>query len=226
MREPDCAAGSEAVYAGMAVSKKWIELKTSSSEHVARIAYTAQGMAEALARLHLEMPALIALEASGGLELRLSVELIAAGFTIVIADPRQVRDYALARNLLKWGERGDAVALASFALALSSRRPTIKPEDAQALRDMRDRQRQLGEMRDQEILRLEQASPAQRRSLLHHLAWLDKCLGELDSDMLRRLRASDVWRVRENLLRGIAGANVLCFPTSMRRAGVIMETLP
>jgi transposase len=71
---------------------------------------------------------------------------------------------------------------------------------------MVSRRRQLIDMRVQETLRLgTAASKPLEKSLNKHIAWLDKRIAEIDTDLTKRLRGSDAWRTKDDLLRGIPG---------------------
>jgi transposase len=60
-------------------------------------------------------------------------------------------------------------------------------------------------MRVQEILRLGTASKVQKKSLTAHITWLNKRITALDEEMTKRLRASSVWKSKDDLLCGIPG---------------------
>ena len=59
-------------------------------------------------------PALVVLEASGGLETGLVAELVAAGLPAAVVNPRQVRDFARATGQLAKTDKLDARMLARF----------------------------------------------------------------------------------------------------------------
>ena len=72
------------------------------------------------------------------------------------------------------------------------------------------RRRQLIAMRVQETLRLgTAASKPLQKSLNKHVAWLDKQVTEIDADLNQGLRASDIWRAKDDLLRAIPGAGAI-----------------
>ena len=54
------------------------------------------GWAQIITRLRAVSPALVVLEATGGLEIPLTGALVAAGVPVVVVNPRQVRDFAKA----------------------------------------------------------------------------------------------------------------------------------
>lgn len=45
----------------------------------------------------------------------------------------------------------------------------------------------------------------QGESLKEHIAWLDKRIKEIDTDLTARLRKSEAWRVKDKLLQSIPG---------------------
>lgn len=65
-------------------------------------------------------------------------------------------------------------------------------------------------MRVQETLRLGTAATLSlRKNLKAHVAWLDKQIAQLDGDLSKRLRASEVWKAKDDLLRGIPGVGAV-----------------
>jgi transposase len=151
-------------------------------------------------------PTLVVMEASGGLEQRLAAELAARGVRLAIVNPRQVRQFARASGELAKTDALDARILCAFARAI---RPQARPPhdaDTRDLADLLSRRRQLVDMRVQELQRQHTASSrAMRKSLAEHVAWLDKRIDRLDDDMGQRLRDSDAWRAKDDLLRSIPG---------------------
>ena len=63
-------------------------------------------------------PAMVLLEATGGLELPLVAALAAAALPVVVVNPRQVRDFARATGTLAKTDALDAAVLAHFADAI------------------------------------------------------------------------------------------------------------
>jgi transposase len=80
------------------------------------------------------------------------------------------------------------------------------------------RRRQLVTMRVQESLRLgSTASKALQKNLKLHIAWLDKQIGQLDDDLTKRLRSSDVWKAKDDLLRSIPGVGAVTSLTMLAK---------
>jgi transposase len=205
------------IFVGIDISKDTLDIGFQPPGHTGELPHDEQGISEATRRLREAEPRLVVLEATGGLETELAASLMAAGVAVVVVNPRQVRDYAKATGQLAKTDRIDALVLADFARAI---RPELRPmKDAltRELDDLVTRRRQLVEMRVQESLRLGRASKVQQKSLKSHIAWLDKRIEEIDTDLRQRLRASPAWRTKDDLLRSIPGVGATTSATLLAK---------
>ena len=197
-------------FVGIDVSKDTLDVRIEPDTQALSVAYNDEGIGQVCQRLIEAAPTLIVMEATGGLETRLASELAAKGLKVAVVNPRQVRDFAKATGQLAKTDRVDAAVLAAFARAI---RPAVRPlkdTDTRALDDRVTRRRQLIAMRVQETLRLgTAASKPLQKSLNAHIAWLDKRIAEIDTDLTQCLRASEVWRTKDDLLRGIPGVGAV-----------------
>jgi transposase len=161
------------------------------------------GIATLVARLQTVQPTLMVLEATGG-DQRVVVAALAVTGLPVVVNPRHARDVAKATGPLAKTDALDARALAHVAEAV---RPTPRPlPDAQAdeLRALLAR-RHLVAMRTAEQNRLGNASLRLQADIQAQITWLNTRLTALDDDRDTTLRASPVWREREELLRSVPG---------------------
>ncbi len=197
-------------FVGIDISKNTLDIRIEPAGESLHVAYDDAGIAEVGQRLAAVTPVLIVMEATGGLETRLASELAARGLPVAVINPRQARDFAKATGQLAKTDRVDAAVLAAFARAI---RPAIRPlrdADTRELDERVTRRRQLVAMRVQETLRLgTAATPSLRKNLKAHVAWLDKQIAQLDGDLSQRLRASEVWKAKDDLLRGIPGVGAV-----------------
>jgi transposase len=162
-------------------------------------------MATLVARLQAMHPTLMVLEATGGYQRAVVAALAAAGLPVAVVNPRQARDFAQATGQLATTDALDARALAHVAEAV---RPTPRPlPDAQAdeLRALLARRRQLVAMRTAEQNRLGSAPARLQADIQAHITWLNARLAALDDDLDTTWRASPVWRAREARLRSVPG---------------------
>lgn len=204
-------------FVGIDIAKDSLDFCIEPDGEVLHLAYDDKGIAQVVKRLAQVAPTLIVMEATGGLEMRLASELAAKGLPVAVINPRQARDFAKATGQLAKTDLVDAAVLAAFARAI---RPAVRPlkdADTRELDDLVTRRRQLIDMRVQETLRLGTASKVQRKSVAAHIAWLDKRIGELDDDLTKRLRVSEVWRTKDDLLRGIAGVGAVTSLTMLAK---------
>jgi transposase len=179
-------------------------------EKTLHVAYDEAGIKQIVDRLKEVSPTLIVIEATGGLEIRIATELASKGLQVAVINPRQARDFAKATGRLAKTDQVDAAMLAAFAKAIRPQARPLRDEDTCALNDMVSRRRQLIDMRVQETLRLgTAASKPLQKNLSKHIAWLDKQIAEIDADLTKRLRNSDVWRIKDDLLRGIPGVGAV-----------------
>ena len=193
-------------FVGIDVSKSTLDVCIEPAVQTLHVAYDEAGIKQIAVRLKEVNPTLIVMEATGGLEVRIATELASQGLPVAVINPRQARDFAKATGQLAKTDQVDAAMLAAFAQAIRPQVRSLKDADTRALDDMVMRRRQLIDMRVQETLRLgTAASKPLEKSLNKHIVWLDKRIAEIDTDLANRLRKSDVWRTKDDLLRGIPG---------------------
>jgi transposase len=196
-------------FVGIDICKDSLDLCIDPEDELLHLAYDDEGIAQVVKRLRQVAPTLIVMEATGGLEMRLASELVAKGLPVAVINPRQARDFAKATGQLAKTDLVDAAVLARFARAIRPAARPLKDADTRELDELLTRRRQLIDMRVQETLRLGTASKLQRKSLAAHIAWLDKRIVKLDDDLSKRLRASDAWRTKDDLLQGIPGVGAV-----------------
>jgi transposase len=192
-------------FIGIDVAKAQLEFAGRPGGATGMVPNAVDGIEALVAQLRALAPALIVLEATGGYEAAVVAALATAGLPVVVANPRQVRDFARATGQLAKTDAIDAQVLALFAERV---RPTPRPlpgEAAQALDALLTRRRQLIEMLTAERNRLLIARPAVRRDLQQHIRFLERRLREADDDLHSAVKASPVWRVKDDLLQSVPG---------------------
>ncbi len=149
------------------------------------------GIADLVSRLKPLAPALVVVEATGGLELPLVAALQVAGIPVTAINPRQARDFARAIGRLAKTDAIDAEVLARFAEAV---RPDARPlpsAEVRALDALLSRRQQLLGMRVMESNRLGACpDPTVRAGLERHIAWLGGEVAEADRLLAEAVKAS------------------------------------
>lgn len=196
---------SEPVFVGLDVAKATLDIALRPTGEHWQVANDEPGIAELVARLRRVKPALVVCEATGGFERPVVAALAAAGCPVVVANPRQVRDFAKATGQLAKTDRIDADVLALFAERV---RPTPRPladETAQLLDALLTRRRQLLEMLVAEKNRLGFAPRPLHGGIREHIRWLERELADVTGEVASLIEASPVWRAKDDLLQSVPG---------------------
>jgi transposase len=192
-------------FVGIDVSKAHLDVASRPAGPAARHPNDEPGITSLVAELAAQPPALIVLEATGGLEVPVASALAAAGLAVAVVNPRQARDFARATGRLAKTDALDAAALAHFAEAIRPEPRPLPDDAARELAALVARRRQLVEMRTAERNRLHTASAAVRPGVEAHVAYLTAEIDGTDRRMGEAIRASPAWREKDDLLRGIPG---------------------
>jgi transposase len=171
------------------------------------------GITALVRRLQEIGPQLIVLEATGGYQRAVVAALATAGLPVVVVNPRQARDFAKATGQLAKTDALDARALAHFAEAIRPAPRPLPDTQTEELRALLARRRPWVGMRTAEQNRLGSAPRRLQADIQVHITWLNERLAALDDDLDTTLRASPVWREREELLRSVPGIGPVCART-------------
>ena len=195
---------SEPRFVGIDVSKAHLDVAVRPTGTSWALPYDETGIDGLIPQIVDLGPALVLLEATGGLEVPLVAALAAAALPVVV-NPRQVRDFAKATGTLAKTDTLDAGVLAHFADAV---RPSVRPlkdAETQVLNSLTARRHQVMTMLVAEKNRLGSAISAVSPRIEAHIAWLEQELSDLDQGLRQTLRRSPVWREKDDLLRTVPG---------------------
>jgi len=206
------------VFVGIDISKQSLDVHIAPPGHSLKVDYDDAGVGKLVERIEAAKPTLVVMEATGGYEARLASELAAKGLPVAVINPRQARDYAKATGQLAKTDRVDAIVLCGFARAIRPQVRPLKDEDTEELDALVSRRRQLVEMRVQERLRMAATvSKKIRKGINDHILWIDQCIGQVDSELKDRLRRSDIWRPKVQLLESIPGVGAVTTTTLLAK---------
>ena len=193
------------MFVGIDVAKAHLDIALRPTAEGWRVANDDAGITPLVARLQALQPALIVLEATGGLEVPVTAALSAVGLPVVVVNPRQARDFAKATGRLAKTEALDAHGLAPFAEAVRPAPRPLPDAQTQALSAQLARRRQLLDMLTAEKNRLHRAPRTIQGDIQAHITWLERRLAALNDDLGRAVRASPVWRAQDDLLQSTPG---------------------
>ncbi len=197
------------MFVGIDVAKAELVVVVRPSGDTWTVPNDASGLRTLVQRLEHTAPTLLVLEATGGYELPCVAALLAAALPVVVVNPRQVRDFARSTGQLAKTDRLDAGVLALFAERVQPAVRSLPDPATRALVALMARRRQLVEMLVAEQNRLGlQRGRGDRQvtlSLKQTIAFLTRQLAMTDTDIGTMVRASPVWRARDDLLRSVPG---------------------
>jgi transposase len=190
---------------GTDVSNATLDIAVRPTGEIWQVANEDRTLPDRVARLRALAPTRIVLEATGGFEHAVVAALAAGGLPVIVANPRQGRDFGRSCGQLAKTDRIDAALLALFAERVQPELRPLPSEAAQVLEAFLTRRRQLLEMLIAERNRLGFAKRPIRRDIDQPIRWLEKRLRGVDRELEAASHASPVWRATEDLLRTVPG---------------------
>jgi len=192
-------------FVGIDVSKATLEVAVRPENTRWAVSNDEEGIAELAGRLRVMKPAMVVLEASGGLQVALVAVLGEAKLPVVVVNPRQVRDFAKATGRLAKTDAIDADVIAHFGEAVRPEIRPLKSAEAQELADLLARRRQLVDMLTAEKNRLYTARKRIRKDIEAHIAWLEKRLKDVNADLSKSIKQTPAWQQKDEILQSTPG---------------------
>lgn len=198
---------------GIDVAKDWLDVAEWPDNAAWREPNDEPSIAALVERLRQREPAVVVLEATGGLECPLVAALAAAHLPVVVVNPRQVRDFARATGRLAKTDAIDARVLAQFGEAVEPQPRPLPDQATQELAALVTRRRQLVQMLTAEKNRLRIAARPVQRDIQQHIRWLERRLADLDGDLRKTIQSSPLWRDRDQVLQSAPGVGFVSSST-------------
>ncbi|WZO97118.1 IS110 family transposase [Isosphaeraceae bacterium EP7] len=193
-------------FVGIDVSKAHLDVASRPDGLEVRLPNSPAGIASLVGQLSASPPALVLLEATGGLERAAAVALAEAGLPTRIVDPARVRHFARSIGQHSKTDALDARVLAHFAEAVRPEARELPDEQTRDLQALLDRRRQLVAMRVSEQNRLKQTSTvAVKADLKAHITYLSDQVEPMDRSIGERIEAKTEWKLRDEVLRSVPG---------------------
>ncbi len=205
----------KAVFAGIDVSKKTLDLDCYPASHRAQFPNNEGGHQALAAKLQDMRPSWVIVEATGGLETALVGVLAMAGLPVAVINPKQARDFARAIDVLAKTDSVDAAVLARFGEAVKPALRPFKSADLRELEEILTRRRQLVDMLTAERNRKQQASLRMATEIDEHLEWLERRIKGADIDLGQAIKASPLWKAKSDLLSSIPGVGKVTVSTML-----------
>lgn len=193
-------------FVGIDVSKADLDLCSLPSGARHRLANSTPGHQQLLQLLPPPGEVLIVLEATGKYSRAVAAELLQQGHLVAVINPRQVRDFAKAMNVLAKTDRVDAAVIAQFALKVQPRTLQQLPEKQGELDALVTRRRQLLQLRVAEQNRCEaMESSIVRKSLLKTIKHFDVQLEIIEEAIAKLIESDEQWKNKSDLMQSVPG---------------------
>ena len=194
------------VCVGIDVAKAKLDVFVDTLDQLFTVDNTVAGVQQILDRLSVHPVQLIVIEATGRHHRRLAVDLMLAGLTVAVVNPRHAREFARAQGQLAKTDHLDARLLADFARRMSPRPSDKPPANQPLLLNLIARRRQVTQMTAAEKMRLHDADDKITRGMINKvLRVLDQQREDLDRQIARLIESDDDWNNRKNLLTSVPG---------------------
>lgn len=206
---------SSEIFVGIDVSKHELEAGILPGSRTWKTTNNDRGIAELAIQLIETKPTLVVMEATGGLERRIHAVLEEMGLAVSVINPRHVRNFAKAMGVLAKTDSIDALVLAQYAQSLRPEPRPGKDKQTRELEALVMRRTQLVDMLTAEKNRRKTAPKRVQGSLEGHIAWLEKCLKEIDKDINSFIKAMPIWREKDEIIQSAPGAGPVLAAGSM-----------
>ena len=193
-------------FAGIDISKHKLDLALSGNKSVTSFSYTPTGLKTLIRFLKTHAPELVCLEGTGGVERKLIDELHHNGFFVSKVNPRQIRDFARARNQLAKTDAIDARIIADFAKLMNPRITQPLSKSRQKLLDLTTRRRQVKHMLVQEKNRLATVADSQVcRMIQQSIRFYEKQVARLEEQVQQLIKRDEQMQATADLMQTVPG---------------------
>ena len=205
-------------YIGVDVSKAKLDISDSQQSIPSSVENDSAAIVETIVgAISSPDTTLVVCEGTGGYERKLVCAMHAAGVPVVVANPRQVRDFAKGSGIAEKSDPIDASVLRVFGedarnLVLT----TPKSDDQVKLGAMSRRRKQLLDMINQETNRLEQTVDAEIVESIHeHLKSLKDQLKTIDKRLVKMINEQAKTDPTVRVLQSVPGVGPVTVSTML-----------
>lgn len=193
-------------FVGIDVSKNSLDVHVLPQGHQYRFAYTTEKVKTLVKTLKKLNPKLIVLEATGGYEISVALNLNESQLPVAVVNPRQVRDYARAIGRLAKTDAIDAYVIARFAQDVRPQTRNQITLNNLHLKELVSRREQLVDIRTAEKSRLTRARFNQVIETIKQLIQtLDEQIRQIDKQLDNEIKSNPTWSKKVELITTIPG---------------------
>ena len=194
------------IFIGIDVSKDRLDVADLSSGEVFSCDNNPVGIEGLVKRLAGLKPSLVVCEASGGYELNMVIALHDGGLPMVVANARQVRDFAKATGQLAKTDHLDALVIARYAQAVRPELRALPDALARQLEALVSRRSQIVDLLTKEKQRLHTAKIASvRNSLQQVITFLEQQRRGQECEIHALILKHQPWAAKKALITTVKG---------------------
>jgi transposase len=197
---------STETFVGIDVSKDTLDVFILGKDKTLQVPNDSHGFKELCQALKKHPPNIVVLEGTGGLEKCAASWMALEGLPVAVVNPRQVRRYAQAHNILAKTDRIDAKVLAHFAKDVAPEARFVVDQERERLRALHTRRLQLINERTRQT---NQRSRVYVEELLSSydaiIQALDNELKDVETRIHQAIGASLEWHQKTELLKTMKG---------------------
>jgi transposase len=196
----------EPCFVGIDVSKNSLDVHVLPQGHQYHFVYTTEKVKALVKKLKKLNPKLIVLEATGGYEISVALNLNESQLPVAVVNPRQVRDYARAIGRLAKTDAIDAYVIARFAQDVRPQTRNQITLNNLHLKELVSRREQLVDIRTAEKSRLTRARFSQVIETIKQLIQtLDEQIRQIDKQLDNEIKNNPTWSQKVELITTIPG---------------------
>lgn len=193
------------VFVGIDISKETLDVAIVGQEDTWQLGHDETGISQLVDLVTPMNPQLIAMEATGGLEIDIVTRLSAADLPVSVVNPVRVREFAKAIGQYAKTDRIDAQLIAHFADKIRPAAISRKSEQEALLSALVRRRKQVIGVITAEKNRLHTTWEPLRERVVAHIAWLEEELEALGKEIYELIQADPVWREKAGILQSVPG---------------------
>jgi transposase len=216
---------SSSLFVGIDVAKDKLDLARSDSAEVLTVANDRDGISRAVDSLRSTRPAIVVVEATGGLERFLLDVLLDADLPVALVNPGHVRHFAKGIGILAKTDAIDARVLVEFARLASPRLIEKRSANQTELDALVTCRRQLTHVRTEQTNRRQSTSSTSARKAIDAvLRTVDKQIKDLDRKIRKLIESDDDFNSTDKLLRSVPGVGAVLSSTLLAELNELGST--
>lgn len=205
---------SSPLFIGIDVAKEKLDLGRSDTAAILTLDNTPDGIHRIVQMLQASGPALIALEATGGIEQPLLDALLDAGLPVALVNPGHVRHFAKGLRILAKTDRIDAHVLVEYARLASPRLAVKSTANQVELHALVTCRRQLTHVRTEQTNRRSRTSSKSAvKAIDAVLKEINRQIDKLDVQIRKLIESDEDFNSLDKLLQSVPGIGTVMSST-------------